>query len=40
MKLGFEVCILPKVSLEKISFKGNIKLIGVSNINEAVSLLS
>ena len=40
MKLGFEVCILPKVSLEKISFKGNIKLIGVKNINEAVSLLS
>ena len=40
MKLGFELCILPKVSLEKISFKGNIKLIGVKNINEAVSLLS
>ena len=40
MKLGFEICILPMVCLEKISFKGNIKLIGVRNINEAVSLLS
>ena len=39
MKLGFEVCILPAVSLEKISFKGKIKLIGVRNINEAVSLI-
>lgn len=39
MKLGFEVCILPMVGLEKISFKGNIKLIGVRNINEAVSLI-
>ena len=40
MKLGFEICILPMVCLEKISFKGNIKLIGVRNINEAVLLLS
>ena len=40
MKLGFEICILPMVCLEKISFRGNIKLIGVRNINEAVSLLS
>lgn len=38
-KLGFEVCILPKVSLEAMkNIKGikDIKLIGVSNVKEAV----
>ncbi|MDE6208690.1 MAG: DNA repair protein RadA [Lachnospiraceae bacterium] len=38
-KLGFEVCILPKVSLEAMkNIKGikGIKLIGVSNVKEAV----
>lgn len=35
-KLGFEVCILPKVSLESIGNIDGIKLIGVSNVKEAV----
>ena len=35
-KLGFEVCILPKVSLESIGRIDGIKLIGVSNVKEAV----
>lgn len=35
-KLGFEVCILPKVSLETMKNIDGIKLIGVSNVKEAV----
>ena len=35
-KLGFEVCILPKVTLESIGRIDGIKLIGVSNVKEAV----
>lgn len=35
-KLGFEICILPKVSLESIGNIEGIKLIGVSNVKEAV----
>lgn len=35
-KLGFETCILPKVSLESIGNIEGIKLIGVSNVKEAV----
>lgn len=35
-KMGFEVCILPKVSLESIGRIDGIKLIGVSNVKEAV----
>ena len=38
-KLGFEVCILPQASLDGIQNKHNIKLIGVKNIAEAISLI-
>lgn len=35
-KLGFEVCILPRVSLDSIGKTDGIRLIGVSNVKEAV----
>ena len=38
-KLGFKTCILPKVSLESIKNTEGIKLIGVSNVKEAVMLI-
>lgn len=38
-KLGFEVCIMPKTSLEGIKVPKGIKLIGVSNITEAISFI-
>ena len=38
-KLGFETCILPKVSLESMKKIEGINLIGVSNVKEAVTLL-
>lgn len=38
-KLGFEVCILPKVCLDKIKRTDRITLRGVSNIREAIGLI-
>lgn len=38
-KLGFETCILPKVCLDGLQHSGNIRLIGVSNVREAVDLM-
>ena len=42
VKLGFTTCILPKISLEKLSdlsLAKKINLIGVKNIREAVGLI-
>lgn len=38
-KLGFEVCIMPGTSLEGIKVPKGIKLIGVRNIAEAISII-
>lgn len=38
-KLKFKTCILPKVCLEKMSKRDDIKLIGVSDIREAIDIL-
>ena len=39
-RMGFEICVVPKQSLERINTKEyNIKLIGVSDIKEAFSLI-
>lgn len=38
-KLGFEMCIMPKVSLESMNTVTGIKLVGVSNVKEAVNYL-
>ena len=38
-KLGFEVCILPKVSLGSVGKKYPMKLIGVSNVREALDAI-
>lgn len=41
IKLGFEVCMLPAVSMEKMkTTSGKIQLIGVSNVREAIGHLS
>ena len=37
-KLGFETCILPKVSLKGLKIEG-IRLIGVSNVKEAIDFI-
>lgn len=39
VKIGFETCILPKVCLKNIKETDKIKLIGVSNVNEAIKLI-
>ena len=39
-KLGFETCILPKVSLTDEVRTDGIQLIGVSNVREAISHIS
>ena len=39
-KLGFETCILPKVSLTDEVRTDGIQLIGVSNVREAISRIS
>ncbi len=39
IKLGFEACILPKVSLDKMKHNDKIRLYGVSNVREAISLI-
>lgn len=38
-KLGFEICILPRVNLERMNIKAKIKLIGVSNIKETLEYI-
>ncbi len=38
-KLGFTTCILPKVCLDGLQQKGNIQLVGVSNVREAIDLM-
>ena len=38
-KLGFETCILPKAVCDKLNYKGNMKLIAVNNIREAIDAL-
>ena len=39
MKLGFEACILPRICLEKMKRRSDIRLIGVSSVKEAVAIL-
>lgn len=38
-KLGFETCILPKVSIKGITNHKEIRLIGVSNVREALDVI-
>lgn len=38
-KLGFTTCVLPKVNMEKINPIDGIRMIGVSNVREAIGLL-
>ena len=38
-KLGFTTCVLPKVNMEKIKPIDGIRMIGVSNVREAIGLL-
>lgn len=38
-KLGFEICVVPKVCMKSIKTGGNMKVIGVSNIQEAIEFL-
>lgn len=38
-KLGFEICILPKVSLKGLSGGQEIRLVGVSNVREALDVI-
>lgn len=38
-KLGFEVCMIPKVCLDSVSDVKGIKIIGVSSVKEAIELL-
>lgn len=38
-KLGFTSCVLPRVCLEKVKAPEGIRLIGVSNVREAIALL-
>ena len=39
IKLGFNTCILPQVSLDSLQSKKGIKLIGVGNVKEAIMLI-
>lgn len=39
IKLGFETCILPQVSLDSLQSKKGINLIGVGNVKEAIMLI-
>ncbi len=39
IKLGFDTCILPQVSLDSLQSKKGIKLIGVGNVKEAIMLI-
>lgn len=39
VKLGFETCIIPEVCLKTVKKNSNIKIIGVKNLNEAISYI-
>ncbi|MNN94773.1 hypothetical protein D3C81_2134590 [compost metagenome] len=39
-KLGFETCVLPRISMEKMNKVEGIRLIGVGNVREAIVGLS
>ena len=39
IKMGFTTCVLPKANLEKMKMEKRIKLIGVENVREAISLI-
>ncbi len=39
VKLGFDTCILPQVCLDKMKKNSKIRLLGVSNVREAIGLL-
>lgn len=39
IKLGFEVCILPQICLDKMKKTDKIRLIGVRSVREAIGLL-
>lgn len=39
VKMGFTSCVLPKANLEKIKGENRIRLIGVDNVREAISLI-
>lgn len=38
-KLGFEICVVPKVCVKNIKNGGNMRVVGVSNIQEAIGIL-
>ena len=38
-KLGFEICVVPKVCMKNIKTTGNMKVFGVSNIQEAIDFV-
>lgn len=38
-KLGFEICVVPRVCVKNIKTGGNMKVVGVSNIQEAIEFL-
>lgn len=39
VKLGFDTCVLPQISLDKMKKTDKIRLVGVKNIREAIALL-
>ena len=39
IKLGFDTCILPQISLDKMKKTDKIRLVGVKSIREAIALL-
>lgn len=39
VKLGFDACILPQICLDKMKNTGKIRLVGVSNVREAIGYL-
>ena len=40
VKMGFSSCMLPKANLEKLKEEKRIRLIGVSNVREAIGYLN
>ena len=38
-KLGFDTCVVPKVCMKNIKTEGNMRVIGVSNIQDAIDCL-
>ena len=39
VKMGFTTCVVPKANLEKIKGEKRIRLIGVENVRDAISLI-